>query len=116
MENKKPIEEAFIEKITGGRHYAHDLVERFKGLDKLAKIPLREKDELMKSAVSVDSLPKEELPAKLLDKVAGGVNDDDWYLATCPNCRSHTFYTIDTGGSWMLMCLQCDTLVDASWL
>ena len=67
-------------------------------------------EELLQSAVRLDSLSKNELPKELLAKVAGGSEEEEVY-GICPRCGG-TLYYIQYPDGYYIFCRDCGYSVE----
>ena len=97
MEEKEVLNEEKTEEVSGGRHYA-------KGSRLLSPEKV---EELMKSAVRLDSASRHELPKEFLTQVSGGMGwEDEEEDGECPYCGGPT-YLYYNNGEWVCFCKMC---------
>ena len=73
------------------------------------------KEELMKSAVRLDSVSKDELPKELLAKVYGG-SDEEVVYGICPKCGGILYYVAYPDGfGYTIFCRDCGYTSDGFW-
>lgn len=103
MEEKKILNEEETGKVSGGRHYV-------KGSKMLTP---EQKEELMKSSVSLDSLSRRELPKEYLTQVSGGMDDEEEEEDECPYCGGMIKVYYDFG-EWVFYCSSCSRIIAGS--